>query len=282
LAKDSTGDDRLEPTRNLPEPEQAPERWNLEDNILPRVLEQFDPEIDPVRIEEKLYSEIEESMRDRLSRERMEDEQDRGDEDDDDRSDVNTVEPMDEDIFAFAYNFGSPVTFAETPQQNFSRTSTQSRMRANENRMDGRSHPSPQPLTNVSQGPRSNHGQRVRFAEQPTYSPPTFQPPSPAPRAQTSFTRQPSPLYAPMVVEQHPTTNFTNLDPSRIRSTGTIAPSDMQIAAPLPRPPVSVPGAPRYPAAARLGDNIPRVSSSTISLIASLQGILSLSNLSQP
>lgn len=260
LAKDSTGDDRLELNRNLPAPEQVPERWNIGDNILPRVLEQFDPEIDPARIEEKLYSELEESKRERLSREMMEDEQDRGDEDEDDRSDVNTVEPIDEDIFAMAYNFGSPVPFIESPQRNFSRTSTPSRIPAKENRMDihGRSHLPPQPLTNVSQGPPSNHGQRVRFAAQPTYSSPTFQPPSPASSAQASFTRQPSRLYAPMVVEQNPTSNFTNPDPPRVRPAGTIAPRDMEIAAQFPGLSVSVPGAPRYPAAARLGGDIAR------------------------
>ena len=268
LAKDS-GDDRLDLNRNPPGPEQPPTRWNLEEGILPKVLEQFDPAVDPVRVEDKLYSEIEESRRERtLARENMEDEQDRGDEDDDDQSETNT-ERMDEDTFT-AYSFASPIPFLESSPRNFNNTPTQSRMSRNEIREDisGRFHlPPPQALPNVSQPNNNNQHFPV---SQSTYSP-SFQSQRSTSSGQAFGPRQPSRAYPSMMMDQGSISTFANLDSQRIQHSRTSPPRDTEITDQITGLSVSAPGAPRYPAAARLGrlgNDIARVCRSMILLIA--------------
>jgi len=272
LAKDS-GDDRLDLNRNPPGPEQPPTRWDLEEGILPKVLEQFDPAVDPVRVEDKLYSEIEESRRERtLARENMEDEQDRGDEDDDDQSETYT-ERMDEDTFTtMGNNFASPISFLESSPRKFDNTPTQSRMSRNEIREDipGRFHlPRQQALPNVSHFQPNNNNQHSPVV-QSTYSP-SFQSQRSTSSGQAFGPRHPSHAYPSMMMDQGSISTFANLDSQRTQHSRTSSPRDTEITDQITGLSVSAPGAPRYPAAARLGrlgNDIARVCRSMILLIA--------------
>lgn len=260
LAKDA-GDDRPDPNKHLLGQGQVPERWKVDEEILPKILAKFEPEVDPVHVEDKLHAEIEEQRSRRLSaREMMEEREDMGDDDDeiDDRSEFTERE---RDYFAMVDNFSTPPTFLDTTQKFDGRTSTHLQSPASDNRMQIDNRPqlaSPQPSSHFPDSQVGNHHQRprVRFATPSTQSP-SFPASSPL-STQASSSRQNPHSYGDVAENRSRGPSVGNPDPRRrVTSAGYVDPRDLT--SQFSGFSVSAPRGPRYPAAPRLGDDIHQV-----------------------
>jgi hypothetical protein len=261
LAKDA-GDDRPDPNKCPLGQEQVPERWNVDEEILPKLLAKFDPDVDPVCVEDKLHSEIEEQRSRRLSaREIMEEREDMDDEDDDmdDQSEYTDRERAGEGYFAMADSFPSPPTFVDTTQRFNSRTQLRSPANDNQMQIDSRPQLPPQSFPHFPDSQIGNNHQRprVHFATTPTQSP-SF-PPSSQLSPQATSSRQTPHSYSTLTGNRSRGPNPGNLDPRRTgTSAGYVDPRDLT--SQFSGFSVSAPGGPRYPAAPRLGDDIHQVS----------------------
>jgi hypothetical protein len=283
LAKDA-GDDRPDPNKYPLGPEQAREIWNVDEELLPKILSKFDPDVDPIRVEDKLHSEIEEQRSRRLSaREIMEEREDMDDEDEDDQSEYTDRERAGEGYFAMADSFPTPPTFLDTRQRFDGRTLPPPRSPSNDNQMqiDSRSQLSPQPFSPFPDSHSGNHHQRsrVHFAATPTQSP-SFPPSSPL-SAQSSSSRQTPHSYGNVAPNRNRGSNLAIPDPRRVGTlAGTVDPRDLTTQ--FSGFSVSAPGGPRYPAAPRLGDDILQVMTMHPELIFSSLGSLDQYNLNRP
>ena len=259
LAKEA-GDDRPEPNKDPLGQGQTPERWKVDEEILPKIFEKFEPDVDPVHVENKLQEEIEERRSRRLSAQDIMDEREDMDDDDDDidnQSEYTDRERAGEGYFAMADSFPTPPRFLDTTQNFDGRTSTHFRSPASDNQMQIDHRPqitSPQPFPHIPDPQVGNHHQRprVHFATPSTQSP-SFPPSSPL-----SSSRQNPRSYSTVAGNRSRGPNLGNPDPRRtVTSAGYVDPKDLT--SQFSGFSVSAPGAPRYPAAPRLGDDIHQV-----------------------